>query len=246
MRFGGTREAPAGITRTLGWATGLSFATAFTQLPDGRLLVTLQAGQLRVVQSDGTLLAAPMLSLASVDSSGERGLLGVTAHPQLRQQRLHLCLLHHHGRRVAQPHQPVHRQRQHRERRDRAGATCPCCGRGHHNGGALQFGIDGKLYVAVGDNSVSDRAQNLNSVFGKMLRFNEDGTIPSDNPHCTTQGNLACAVWARGLRNPFTLAVQPGTGRIFINDVGEHAWEEINLGAPGRTSAGLSPKGPPP
>jgi glucose/arabinose dehydrogenase len=103
----------------------------------------------------------------------------------------------------------------------------------HHNGGAIRFGTDGKLYVAVGDNLRSAEAQNVNSVWGKVLRFNDDGTIPADNPHCTTQGNLACAVWARGLRNPFTLAVQPGTGRIFINDVGEHAWEEINQGAPG-------------
>ena len=71
------------------------------------------------------------------------------------------------------------------------------------------------------------------SVFGKMLRFNDDGTIPTDNPFYGSQTGLARAVWAYGLRNPFTFAFQPGTGRMHINDVGERTWEEINLGAAG-------------
>ena len=103
----------------------------------------------------------------------------------------------------------------------------------NHNGGAIHFGLDGKLYVAVGDNANSAHAPDLNFVFGKMLRFNADGSIPSDNPFCTTAGVQTCAVWARGLRNPFTFAMQPGTGRIHINDVGEVTWEEVNLGVAG-------------
>ena len=232
VRFSGTRQAPAGITRTLGWATGLDFATAFTQLPDGRLLVTLQPGQLRVVQSDGTVLAAPMLSLASVDDDVERGLLGVVAHPNFASNGF---IYLYYTTTEGGSHNRISRFT---VSGNTAGSetvlvNLPLLGSGHHNAGALKFGTDGKLYVAVGDNFVSTRAQDLNSVFGKVLRFNDDGTIPSDNPHCTTQGNLACSVWARGLRNPFTLAVQPGTGRIFINDVGEFTWEEINVGAPG-------------
>jgi glucose/arabinose dehydrogenase len=77
-----------------------------------------------------------------------------------------------------------------------------------------------------------------------MLRFNEDGTIPSDNPFCTTQGNLACAAWARGLRNPFTFAVRASDGRIHINDVGQNTWEEINLGAAGANYGWPSTEGP--
>jgi hypothetical protein len=94
-----------------------------------------------------------------------------------------------------------------------------------HNGGALQFGNDGKLYISVGENNQPNRAQDTGDLFGKVLRINADGSVPADNPH----GNR---VWARGFRNPFTMAVQRSTGRIFVNDVGERAGtdrEEVNL-----------------
>ena len=120
----------------------------------------------------------------------------------------------------------------------------PLSGATNHNGGAIHFGVDGKLYVAVGDNANSANSQNLSSPLGKMLRFNEDGSIPSNNPICTTNGNLACAVWAYGLRNPFTFAVHPGTGRIHVNDVGQSTWEEINLGAPGANYGWPASEGP--
>ena len=114
----------------------------------------------------------------------------------------------------------------------------------NHNGGAMNFGLDGKLYVAVGDNANSAKAQDLNDPFGKMLRFNDDGSIPADNPYCNTPATLRCAVWARGLRNPFTFAVQPGTGRMHINDVGQNTWEEINLGVPGANYGWPATEGP--
>ena len=245
VRFGGSRSAPAGITRTPGWATGLSFATAFTQLPDGRLLVTLQSGELRVVQSDGTLLAQPMLSL-SVDSSGERGLLGVTAHPAFASNGF---IYVYYTTTQGGSHNRISRFRVsgNTASEETVLVNLPLLGAFLHNSGAVHFGTDGKLYAAVGDNIVSDSAQDLNSVFGKILRFNDDGTIPSDNPHCTTQGNLACAVWARGLRNPFTFAVQPGTGRILINDVGNQIPGKKSTSVRrARTSAGPSPRDPPP
>jgi glucose/arabinose dehydrogenase len=98
-------------------------------------------------------------------------------------------------------------------------------------GGALDFGKDGKLYVATGYNVTPDKAQQLTNLFGKMLRINKDGTIPTDNPFYATASGKNRAIWALGLRNPFKFAVQPTTGTIFINDVGEDAWEEINRGA---------------
>jgi glucose/arabinose dehydrogenase len=100
----------------------------------------------------------------------------------------------------------------------------------NHNGGAIHFGPDGKLYIAVGDNANGSNSQTLTNLLGKMLRINADGTIPSDNPFfAQTTGNNR-AIWALGLRNPFTFAFQPGTGRMFINDVGETRFEEINDG----------------
>jgi glucose/arabinose dehydrogenase len=103
----------------------------------------------------------------------------------------------------------------------------------NHNGGAIHFGKDGKLYVAVGDNANGENAQSLGNLKGKILRINKDGTFPTDNPFYPTASGQNRAIWALGLRNPFKFAVQPGTGTIFINDVGGNLWEEINLGASG-------------
>jgi glucose/arabinose dehydrogenase len=97
-----------------------------------------------------------------------------------------------------------------------------------HQGGALHFGTDRMLYVALGEQTAGTPAQDLNSLLGKILRIQRDGTIPGDNPfHSRTEGKYR-AIWALGLRNPFTSAVQPETGRIFANDVGQDKWEEIN------------------
>ena len=108
----------------------------------------------------------------------------------------------------------------------------------------MHFGSDGKLYVGVGDNANGAQAQNLALPFGKLLRLNEDGSFPADNPFFATQAGLGRAVWAYGLRNPYTFAVQPGTGRIHINDVGETTWEEIDLGAAGANYGWPGSEGP--
>src|SRR5690606_38030994 len=102
-----------------------------------------------------------------------------------------------------------------------------------HNGGALHFGRDGKLYAGIGDNNDRTRAQDPASPMGKLLRLNDDGTIPVDNPFVTRNDVFGRAVWASGLRNPFTFAVHPDDGRIHINDVGQDLWEEIDVGASG-------------
>jgi hypothetical protein len=105
-------------------------------------------------------------------------------------------------------------------------------GAGNHNGGAIHFGPDGKLYIAVGENANGSNSQTLANLLGKVLRINSDGTIPTDNPFFNTAGARK-EIWALGLRNPFTFAFQPGTTRMFINDVGETTWEEINDGIAG-------------
>src|SRR4030095_7719083 len=103
----------------------------------------------------------------------------------------------------------------------------------NHNGGAIHFGPDGKLYIAVGENANGANSQTLTNLLGKMLRINADGSIPSDNPFFNIATGNNRAIWALGLRNPFTFDFQPGTGRMFINDVGELTWEEINDGIAG-------------
>ncbi len=102
-----------------------------------------------------------------------------------------------------------------------------------HQGGALHFGRDGKLYIAIGEHTAREPAQRLDTFLGKLLRLNPDGTIPADNPFFRKAKGKYRAIWAIGLRNPFTFAVQPGTGRIFINDVGDSRWEEVDEGFAG-------------
>src|SRR5262249_26886948 len=103
----------------------------------------------------------------------------------------------------------------------------------NHNGGALHFSLDRKRYVPAGNVTVSSNSQSIANRKGKILRINADGTIPSDNPTSfpgiggTTSG-ANMAIWAVGLRNPFTAAVHPTTGRIFVNDVGEGSREEVD------------------
>ena len=103
----------------------------------------------------------------------------------------------------------------------------------NHNGGAIHFGPDGKLYIAVGENATPSNAQTLSNMLGKVLRINSNGSIPTDNPFFNVATGDNRLIWALGLRNPFTFAFQPGTGRMFINDVGASTWEEINDGIAG-------------
>jgi hypothetical protein len=114
----------------------------------------------------------------------------------------------------------------------------------NHNGGAIHFGPDGKLYIGVGENANRANSQTLSNLLGKMLRINADGTIPPDNPFYNTATGNNRAIWALGLRNPFTFAFQPGTTRLFINDVGESTYEEINDGIAGSNYGWPTTEGP--
>ena len=114
----------------------------------------------------------------------------------------------------------------------------------NHNGGALHFGTDGKLYVGVGENADPGKSQNLGSPLGKLLRLNSDGSIPEDNPFFANQQGLARAVWAYGLRNPFSFAVDPASGRLYINDAGANTWEEINAARAGANFGWPGSEGP--
>lgn len=99
-----------------------------------------------------------------------------------------------------------------------------------HNGGAMGFGIDGKLYVSVGDGADANTAQSKNTLLGKVLRMNPDGSIPNDNPffNDATYTGINKLIYALGFRNPFSMDIQPETGKIMLCDVGNSAWEEVN------------------
>jgi glucose/arabinose dehydrogenase len=219
-------------------ASGLTNPTDMEFAPDGRLFVAEQAGRVRIAKPDGML--ATFLNISTkVNSSGERGLQALTFDPSFSTNRY--VYLQYTKKKTSTT--PVHN----RVVRVTANGNKVVAGSeklifrlgnqtsDHHMGGAIDFGTDGKLYIATGDNETPDKAQQPTNLFGKMLRINKDGTIPTDNPFYAppTSGNNR-AIWALGLRNPFKFAVQPGTtGTIFINDVGQDNWEEINRGAPG-------------
>lgn len=217
-------------------ATGLSAPTAMAFAPDGRLFVTEQGGTVRVVK-DGQLLPTPFLRV-NPDSRGERGLLGIAFDPGFGVSNNYVYA--YYTARTPRVHNRVSRftaagdvavagsERQIFNLDNLGAAT-------NHNGGAIHFGRDGMLYVAVGDNAQKEKAQSLDSPFGKILRITRTGGIPSSNPYYRNPDvrGRDKAIWARGLRNPYSFAVQPGTGQTFINDVGERRWEEINRGARG-------------
>lgn len=214
-------------------ASGLSAPTAMAFAPDGRLFVAEQAGNLRVIK-DGQLLDQPFVSLP-VNSAGERGLLGVAFDPNFSSD--HYVYLYYtatspttHNRvsrfvadgDVVQPGS------------EQVLLDLPDLNATNHNGGAIHFGPDGKLYVAVGENASPQLAPGLDTPFGKILRINPDGSAPPpDNPFVSQTTGINQAIWAKGLRNPFTFAFQPNTGLILIDDVGQNTTEEIDIGQPG-------------
>jgi glucose/arabinose dehydrogenase len=201
--------------------------------PDGRLFVCEQGGRLRVIKN-GALLATPFVTLP-VSAVGERGLLGVAFDPDFATNQF---VYVYYTATTPTVHNRISRFTANGdvavagsevvilELDNLSSAT-------NHNGGALAFGPDGKLYAAVGENANGANAQSLGNVLGKMLRLNRDGTIPTDNPFFATAAGTNRAIWALGLRNPFTFAFNRSGSRMFINDVGQNTWEEINDGREG-------------
>jgi glucose/arabinose dehydrogenase len=219
-------------------ANGLTNATAMAFAPDGRLFVCQQGGQLRVIKN-GALLATPFVTL-TVDSAGERGLLGVAFDPDFATNQF---VYVYYTATTPATHNRVSRFTANGDVALGASEVAildlnNLSGATNHNGGAIHFGPDGKLYIAVGENANSANSQTVGNLLGKILRINSDGTIPSDNP--TTFPGIAGspsginrAIWSVGLRNPYTFTFQPNSGRMFINDVGQSTWEEINDGIAG-------------
>jgi glucose/arabinose dehydrogenase len=248
-------------------AIGSPTALAFT--PDGRMLVTRQGGELRVIQND-VLLATPALTLTSavLCSNFERGLLGVAVDPQFAGNGyIYLYYTYRNGAATCGGSTtPVNRVARFTMLGNTAFLTSevvlidniPSWG-GNHNAGDLAFGNDGYLYVSVGDGGAdyagggsggsNDAARDRHVLLGKILRITRDGQIPPDNPfigantaRCNVAG-IITATWtcqetfAWGLRNPFRMAFDPNVAltqtRFFINDVGQNAWEEIDLAQSG-------------
>ena len=226
---------PPGYSVTL-LASGISLPTAMEIAPDGRVFVLEQQGAVRVIKQ-GVLLATPFVTL-SVDSTDERGLLGIAFDPSFASN----GFVYLYYTTPTSAHNRIVRVTANGDVAVGGSMVTlldldPLVSTSH-NGGAIHFGIDGKLYVAVGDNVNGTNSQTLSTLLGKMLRINSDGSLPADNPFAGSP------IWALGLRNPFTFAVDRSTGLLLINDVGESSWEEIDVGIAGANYGWPDTEGP--
>ena len=239
-------SVPTGFTDAV-IASGITWPTTIAVADDGRVFVAEQGGALRVVKN-GVLLSQPFVALVVKGQGGaanEAGLVGVTLSPTFATDRFVYVYYTTVTSVESDSHNRVSRFTASAGNPDVAAPgservifDVPAPSAGSHNSGALHFGPDGKLYVAVGDHSVSSNGQDLNTVKGKILRLNPDGSIPSDNPFYNSTTGTNRAIWAYGFRNPFRTAVQRTTGRLFANDVGNGSWEEINDVVAGGTTGG--------
>ena len=224
--IGVAQSLPSGFSQVQ-VAGGISNPTVMAFAPDGRIFVAQQTGQLRIIKN-GSLLAQPFLSL-SVSSSGERGLLGIAFDPNFNSN--HYIYLYYTvasgaynriSRFTANGDVAVSGSEQVLLNLD------PLSNATNHNGGTMMFGPDGKLYIGVGENA--NGLHILNAPIPIMENYYAsipDGSVPPGNPF-TSGGAQEARIWAYGLRNPYTIAFQPGTGRLFVNDVGGSSWEEID------------------
>jgi glucose/arabinose dehydrogenase len=216
-------------------ASGLESPLFLTAPPgDARLFVVEQPGRVRVIKA-GKLLPTPFLDVtADVSFGGERGLLGVAFHPRYaRTGYLYLDYTDRHGdTRIVRYH--VSRDA---DRADAASAkvllTIPQPFP-NHNGGMISFGPDSMLYIGMGDGGSGGdpqrNGQNLQSLLAKLLRIDVDHgepyAIPRDNPYA--HGGGRGEIWASGLRNPWRYSFDRGAPWLYIADVGQNKYEEVN------------------
>ncbi len=201
--------------------TGLTFA------PDGRLFVIGKDGDIQEIIND-VLAPDPFIQLSNVDTYNERGLSGLCFHPDFPRTPYFYVYYTVKGA----GHNRLSRFQL------TAGVADPKSEKilfdfdkllgTIHNGGALHFGPDRKLYVSLGDGSNAPMAQSLTSFLGKILRMNDDGSVPADNPFVGKTTGSYQTIYALGFRNPFSLAIDPLSGQILVGDVGGDLFEEVD------------------
>ena len=228
---------PADGIRLVEVAGGLDHPLFLTSPPsDPRLFVVEQTGKIRIIQN-GNLLPAPFLDVTSlITSGGERGLLSMAFHPRYATNGFfYVYYTDRNGdTRVMRYHVSGDPNVA-----DPASATVvlevpqPFA---NHNGGLLLFGPDGKLYVGLGDGGgggdPQGNGQNLAALLGKILRIDVDGAqpyaIPADNPFAGQVGRRG-EIWIYGVRNPWRFSFDAPSGLLYVADVGQNAWEEVNV-----------------
>ena len=221
---------PAGFAETGVVVGNVTSPTAMTVAPDGRVFVAEQAGQLKVVKN-GAMLPDPFLTVSTI-TENERGLIGVEVDPNFATNGyIYVSYIATDPGRA----QPFMRIARYTAAGDVAAPGSEAIiyetgamASSFHQGGAIHFGPDGKLYFSVGENGNGPAAPLITAHTGKIHRINPDGSIPTDNPFYNQAAGQLRSIYAVGFRNPFSFAIQPGTGRLLVNDVGTGTWEELN------------------
>jgi glucose/arabinose dehydrogenase len=215
---------------------GLKEPTFVTAPPDGsrRLFVLEREGRIRVADSSGQLRSTPFLDVSDdTSTSTEEGLLGLAFDPGFNQNGYVYV-----DRTANDASVQIVRytaSRDHPDVLDPATAqtvlAIPKKSK-YHNGGMLAFGPDGYLYVSVGDDEASEQAQDLRSLYGKILRIDVDSAqpyaIPPSNPFVSRDGARG-EIWSYGFRNPWRFSFDRATGDMWIGDVGDAKWEELDF-----------------
>lgn len=238
------------FSQTIGlqtFASGFSSPVAIVNAGDERLFVVQRGGLIRIVNANGTINTTPFLSLSSIiTAGGERGLLGLAFHPDYATNgRFYVNYTRSGDGATVIAKYTVSESDPNVANPASAEILLTIAQPfSNHNGGSLNFGPDGYLYIGMGDGGSggdpNNYGQNLNSLLGKMLRIDVDGetgyAIPADNPYVGIAGEDE--IWAVGVRNPWKFSFDRLTGDLWIADVGQNAIEEINKAA--STEAGLN------
>ena len=212
-------------------AGGLEVPWSIVWAPDARMIFTERPGRVRVIEN-GTLKPQPLYVVPDVEQSGESGLMSVALHPQFSSNRfLYLSYAYTKGGVLVR----VVRFRETPEGLvDRTVIIEDLPAAQYHAGCRIRFGPDGKLYVTTGDATKRQLAQQLDSLAGKTLRLNDDGTVPQDNPFVGQQ-NARPEIWSLGHRNAQGMDWQPGTNLMFQTEHGPSGFDgpeggdEVNI-----------------
>jgi glucose/arabinose dehydrogenase len=220
------------------YAQGLAYPWGMAFLPDGRLLVTERPGRMRLVAKDGTL-SAPLAGVPAVVAFGQGGLLDIALSPDFASSRLvyfsfaepredggaatsvaraRLAIENDGGR--LDDVKVIFRQQ-------------PSARGGHHFGSRLVFAGDGNLFVTLGERGQRDKAQDLATHYGKVVRIRPDGSVPADNPFVGKAGALP-ETWSYGHRNVQGAALHPASGKLWTVEHGARGGDEVNIPLPGR------------
>ncbi|AOY02170.1 hypothetical protein BJP62_02520 [Jeongeupia sp. USM3] len=234
---GGVRAAVP-VSTSGAWATttvarGLEHPWGLAFLPDGRMLVTERPGRLRIVSAAGEL-SAPVAGVPGVYATGQGGLLDVATDPKFADNRL-VYLSYAEAGSGGRAGTAVARARlaEADGKASLAGLQVifrqqPKVDGSAHFGSRLVFARDGTLFITLGERYQRDRAQDLGTHLGKVVRIRPDGSLPADNPFAGRKDVLP-EIWSYGHRNPQGAAINPASGRLWTVEHGARGGDEINI-----------------